>query len=489
MKRNNMLKRYLFYFLISFVYCKNAIEWRSRSIYQILTDRFSPTNYTYTQCMESPLSEKALRNYCGGTYRGAIDQLDYIAEMGFNAIWISPMPSNIDIETIYGVGWHGYWLNHLYELNRNFGNEQDLIDFITAAHKRDIWIMLDVVANHVGPNLTTNYFPFNKFEHYHHPLCFIEDYNNQTQVEYCSIGNEQVPLPDLNTENSFVISTFLSWINKIIRKYQFDAIRIDTFRHVRKPFWKDFIQSADVYSLGEVASSNTSYVGSYQTIADGVFHYPLYFILKTIFTDNDQTRQSMLILENQVKQNELDLKDSTLCGIFLDNHDQDRFLSFTQNQIRIQNALVYLMFSDGIPIVYMGTEQNFTGNLNVENGAGDPWNREALWRSGYDRSNWIYNYLRKLNQIRFLLKELYGEIFFRSHQQTIAVDQYTYIYKKGPLIIIVSNQSFQKSKYISLPSEITGRKWKDLLSQEIIHLNKFNLYRIDNWYPKLLLSI
>jgi alpha-amylase len=66
--------------------------------------------------------------------------------MGFNAIWISPITSNIDVEMIYGNGWHGYWQNHLYQLNENFGSEKDLIDFISEAHQLDIWILLDVVV-------------------------------------------------------------------------------------------------------------------------------------------------------------------------------------------------------------------------------------------------------------------------------------------------------------------------------------------------------
>jgi len=132
--------------------------------------------------MEEPISEYSLRNYCGGTYRGILNQLDYIIQMGFNAIWISPIPSNIDIETIDGVGWHGYWLNNLYLLNENFGKEKDLIDLIVEAHKHDVWIMLDVVANHVGPNLTRDSFPFVKSEYFHQPLCFIKDYQNQTEV-------------------------------------------------------------------------------------------------------------------------------------------------------------------------------------------------------------------------------------------------------------------------------------------------------------------
>lgn len=167
---------------IPLVYCRSAAEWRSRSIYQILTDRFSPSNFIYDRCLERPLSENVSRNYCGGTYRGAIDQLDYIAAMGFGAIWISPIPSNIDVQTKYGVGYHGYWLRHLYELNANFGNERDLIEFVDAAHQRDIWVMLDVVANHVGPNTTVGYFPFDKAEYFHRPPCVIEDYQNQTEV-------------------------------------------------------------------------------------------------------------------------------------------------------------------------------------------------------------------------------------------------------------------------------------------------------------------
>lgn len=177
-----LTKIFFFSYFISCVYCKSAAEWRSRSIYQMLTDRFSPSNHSYVRCTEVPISEHSLRHYCGGTYRGAIDQLDYIHQLGFNALWISPMTLNVDGETIYGVGWHGYWQENIYRLNEYFGSEQDLIDFIHEAHQRDIWIMLDVVANHVGPNLTGNYVPFNKYEHFHQPLCFIDDYRNQTQV-------------------------------------------------------------------------------------------------------------------------------------------------------------------------------------------------------------------------------------------------------------------------------------------------------------------
>ena len=61
------------------VFAATAAEWRSRSIYQILTDRFGrPDESTTASCN--------LSNYCGGTWQGIIDRLDYIQDMGFTAV-------------------------------------------------------------------------------------------------------------------------------------------------------------------------------------------------------------------------------------------------------------------------------------------------------------------------------------------------------------------------------------------------------------------
>ena len=77
----------LIFLLVSTISSKTKEEWRSRSIYQILTDRFARTSDTgycnYNQ-------------YCGGNYRGIINKLDYIKGMGFDAIWVSPIVENTE---------------------------------------------------------------------------------------------------------------------------------------------------------------------------------------------------------------------------------------------------------------------------------------------------------------------------------------------------------------------------------------------------------
>jgi alpha-amylase len=121
--------------------------------------------------------------------------------MGFDAIWISPMVTNTP------NGYHGYWLKDLYGFNPNFGTESDLKALIQDCHSRNMFIMLDVVCNHVGQvdmcvpqsrscvlSLTrlcrdfAQIVPFNNQTDYH-DKCQITDFNNATMVEHCRLAN------------------------------------------------------------------------------------------------------------------------------------------------------------------------------------------------------------------------------------------------------------------------------------------------------------
>ena len=115
--------------------------------------------------------------------------------MGFDAIWISPVVDNI------AGGYHGYWAANWNKLNENFGSEQDLKDLVQAAHDKGIWVMVDVVANHVGPVDMdfSRIAPFNSNDHYH-DKCEINNWNDDHEVQFCRLAD----LPDLNQENGWV---------------------------------------------------------------------------------------------------------------------------------------------------------------------------------------------------------------------------------------------------------------------------------------------
>jgi alpha-amylase len=67
---------------------------------QVVTDRFAMTSDSASAC------DTSKRTYCGGSWAGVTRHLDYIQNMGFDAVWISPIVENID-GTAYGDGYHG----------------------------------------------------------------------------------------------------------------------------------------------------------------------------------------------------------------------------------------------------------------------------------------------------------------------------------------------------------------------------------------------
>ena len=142
--------------LLKLAYSATKEQWRGKAIYQLITDRFYRTDGSTSACGD-------LHKYCGGTFKGIQSQLDYIANMGFDAIWISPIPEN------KGDDYHGYGALDWYKVNSHFGTEQDLKDLVNAAHAKGLWVMLDVVANHVAwVDLDFSQVnPFNQPAYYH----------------------------------------------------------------------------------------------------------------------------------------------------------------------------------------------------------------------------------------------------------------------------------------------------------------------------------
>ena len=93
--------------------------------------------------------------------------------MGFDALWISPHVNN------NGNNYHGYCGLNWEKTNEHFGTDDDLKSLIKTAHEQGIYVMADVIANHVAPvgEDYSSIYPFNLSEHYH-SRCQINDWNN-----------------------------------------------------------------------------------------------------------------------------------------------------------------------------------------------------------------------------------------------------------------------------------------------------------------------
>jgi alpha-amylase len=87
------------------------------------------------------------------------------------------------------------------------------------------------------------------------------------------MGDTNVPLPDLRTEDSDVSSEYQTWISQLVSNYSIDGLRMDSAMEVNTGFWSDFVSSAGVYAIGEVDNNVADYVCSFQDYIPGVLNY------------------------------------------------------------------------------------------------------------------------------------------------------------------------------------------------------------------------
>ncbi|TLD34659.1 putative alpha-amylase a type-1 2 protein [Venturia nashicola] len=367
-------------------------QWRRQSIYQVLTDRYARTDNNHlAKCNTTE------RVYCGGTWHGLMNNLDYIQDLGFTAVWISPITHNTEERAVWGEAYHGYWQDDLNRLNGHFGTESDLKALSTELHRRGMYLMVDIVINHFvtpGPGSVTRYSQIQPFNHmsFFHPFCTVSDYDNQDMIERCWLGDSHVRLADVNTEDPRVIGTYNTWINSLISNYSIDGLRIDTAKHVQKTFWPAFVKAAGVFASGEILSRDFEYTCDYQNYFDSVINYPIWYPLINAFSSSNTSNISELAQMHRTLQT--GCRDPTLLLTFLGNHDTTRFAATIPSLALRKNALAYAMLADGIPTLYQGDEQGFAGPTN------DPDNREALWTSGFDKSAPLYQMIQKLNKLR-----------------------------------------------------------------------------------------
>ena len=117
-------------------------DFRSETIYFVLTARFNdgdPSNNYYNRDRY-----KAGDPHWRGDFKGLIEQLDYIKDLGFTAIWVTP-----PVENRSGLDYHGYHAYDWYKVDPRLESpDATYQDFINAAHAKGMKVIQDVVINH-----------------------------------------------------------------------------------------------------------------------------------------------------------------------------------------------------------------------------------------------------------------------------------------------------------------------------------------------------
>ncbi|MCZ8539862.1 alpha-amylase family glycosyl hydrolase [Psychrobacillus psychrodurans] len=402
-------------------------------IYMIMVDRFN--NGDTSNDRDANLSDPLA--YHGGDFKGITEKLDYIKEMGFTAIWLTPIFENMD------KGYHGYWIKDFYQTNEYFGSMEEFKTLVKEAHKRDIKVILDFVVNHVGPNHDWLNEPVKR--DWFHENKSISNWNDPLEVETGWLYD----LPDLDQDNPEVSKYLVDAAKWWIQETNIDGYRLDTVKHVPKEFWTDF--SAGVKSvkesfflIGEVWHDNPNVIVSYQdTGIDGFMDFSQNGSLRTAFEKSNESLG--WLFSNNERNNKL-FKRPELLGQFIDNHDMQRFtnLAVLNNQdpiTQLKLGLTYMYAAPGIPIIYYGTE-------TALDGGNDPDNRRMM---DFNADDNFTEYIKKLAAVRQQKLPL-----TRGDMELLVDDTGLAIYKRShadeTLIVAINNTS--ESQSVVLEDEI-----------------------------------
>src|SRR5579872_2451418 len=173
----------------------------------------------------------------------------------------------------------------------------------------------------------------------YHPYCPVNWGDRQSEMN-CWLGDQIVPLPDLNTQDPTVQSGYASWIQNLVQEYSIDGLRIDgqhsassfvllqpqrfyfsAAKHVDSSFWGPFCASAGVFCIGEVFGDDLGLASQYQGpgTLDSILNYPVYDAIVEAFQIPGNANTSGLALVHDAMKSKM--SDVTVLGNFLENQE------------------------------------------------------------------------------------------------------------------------------------------------------------------------
>ncbi|WP_438988241.1 glycoside hydrolase family 13 protein [Polaribacter sp.] len=318
----------------------------------------------------------------GGDIKGITNHIDYIYDMGFTAIWSTPLLTNNMPRSSY----HGYAITDLYEIDPRFGNLADYRALADKLREKGMKLIMDQVANHCGSeHWWMKDLPFEDWVNYQQnflkkgDLITSNHRRTSNQDSYASKQDKKemaegwfVPtMPDLNQKNPFmakyIIQNSIWWIETI----GLGGIRQDTYPYPDKDFMSDWAgaimnEYPNFSIVGEEWSYNPLLVGYWQNGAKNKDGYvsnlksTMDFPMQKAMIDGINEVESWdtgLVKLYEGLANDFHYATPKDIMVFLDNHDKSRlFTEFKEDVTQAKMALSYMLVLPRIPQIYYGTE-------------------------------------------------------------------------------------------------------------------------------------
>jgi neopullulanase len=346
------------------------------AMYLIMPDRFAngnPGNDYIEGMKEKPdRSNKGGRH--GGDIQGLVDNLDYIIDMGFTAIWLNPLLENDQPSYSY----HGYSTTDFYKIDARYGTNEEYRAFALKAREKGIKLIMDMIFNHCGSehwwmkDLPSpdwiNQYP--DYQITNHTKTLIQDPNGSDYDRNQMLDGWFVPtMPDLNQRNRFMatylIQNSIWWIEYAL----LSGIRMDTYPYPDKHIMAEWnLRVLEEYpyfnNVGEEWHNNAAIVSYWQKGKKNLDGYDGQIPSMMDFPLQDAVSRGLrqegtggLNIIYDALAMDFQYPDPLNLVIFPDNHDMSRFyMQVNQDFDLFRMGITYFLTTRGIPQIFYGTE-------------------------------------------------------------------------------------------------------------------------------------
>ena len=368
-------------------------------IFLITPDRFvngDPSNDIIEGLKQTNIDRSEGYERHGGDLRGMINSIDYIHELGYTAVWPTPVLINDMPQGSY----HGYAITDYHKVDPRIGTLDEYKEFSSKLKERGMKLIMDQVANHCGlehwwmkdlPFKDWVNFQENYEEHIDNWNWEVTTYSNHRRTTNQDLYASNVDhkgntdgwfvegMPDLNQRNPFmanyIIQNSIWWIETL----ELGGIRQDTYPYPDKDFMSDWAgaimkEYPNFSIVGEEWSYNPLLVAYWQDGKDNADGYKsnlkssMDFPMQKAIIDGLKEEESWdkgLVKLYEGLANDFAYVTPKDIMVFLDNHDKSRiYTEVGEDATKTKMALSYMLMMPRIPQIYYGTEilMNDTAN-------------------------------------------------------------------------------------------------------------------------------
>jgi 1,4-alpha-glucan branching enzyme len=386
-----------------------------------------------------------------GKYKHVIEKLDYLCELGINAIELMP------INEYPGDHSWGYNPRHFFATESSYGSTSELKQLIDCCHEKGIRVILDAIYNHSESEA-----PLTKidYDYWYHHLPRDPEYNWGPEFNY-DLYDETLKI---HPAWQFAGDNARFWVEE----YHTDGIRFDSARQMENydvMHWivKEAKKSAGVkpfYTIAEHLPETTAITNTDGPM-DGCWHDSFrYTIMEHICGDSFD-------LENL--KDVIDCKRQGFMGVtnvvnYLTNHDHNHFMAdlsdrnifYEEAFKRIKLGVAILMTAVGVPLIWMGEEFGEYKYKKLESSKID-------WQLlDNDLNQNLFEYYKGLIFLRKSNRALWTEKIDFFHENVEAkVLAYTRWNEEGSRIVVIANFSDTFRAGYHIPNFPANGKWHE----------------------------